>query len=239
MVTLVLACGLWGLIGEKAQAENPENHLGSWVGANSTLRLTDRWSLFAQGEVRHWKLASDLNEILLRGAVHYDFSPRVMGGLGYVYVDFSPFEEGANGGRDLTENRLYQQLALKQSWARATLEHRIRLEQRWFDKSGVDDYKPGTTDYSNRGRYRLQVVIPVNHESLQSGTYFINLNNETFLNIGEEEKVFDQNRLAMGGGHQFTPYTNLQLGLLWQARRSDNFFRLQLYYTHNFDLRQD
>jgi hypothetical protein len=102
----------------------------------------------------------------------------------------------------------------------------------------VDKYTPGETKYSNRGRYRLQVILPVDPESLQPETYFINLNNETFLNIGQEEKVFDQNRLALAGGHQFTLKNNLQLGLWWQARRSDNFFRLQVYYTHNFALRQ-
>ncbi len=40
------------------------------------------------------------------------------------------------------------------------------------------------------------------------------------------------------GGHQFTPASNLQLGLLWHARSSEDFFRLQFYYTHNFDLRK-
>jgi hypothetical protein len=91
-----------------ARAENPENDLGSWVNANSTVRFSDRWSFFAQAEVRNWKFASNLNEILLRGAGHYDFSPRAMGGLGYVYVDFRPFDDGDNGSRDIIENRLYQ-----------------------------------------------------------------------------------------------------------------------------------
>jgi hypothetical protein len=222
-----------------ALAEDPENNLGSWVNANSTVRFSDQWSFFAQAEVRHWEFASNRSEILLRGAGHYDFSPKAMGGLGYVRVDFRPFEDRDNGNRDIIENRLYQQFAIKQTWARATFEHRFRLEQRWFDKAGEDDYyNPGENDYSNRGRYRLQVIMPLNHESIQPGTYFINVNNETFLNLGDDEKVFDQNRLAFAGGYQFTPNANLQLGLLWQARRSDNFSRLQLYYTHNFDLRK-
>jgi len=35
---------------------------------------------------------------------------------------------------------------------------------------------------------------------------------------------------------QFTPHSNLQLGLLWQARSAADPFRLQIFYTHNFDL---
>ena len=138
-----------------------------------------------------------------------------MGGLVYVRVDFRPFDDRDNGNRDIIENRLYQQFAIKQAWARATFEHRFRLEQRWFDKAGEDDYyNPGENDYSNRGRYRLQVIMTLNHESIQPGTYFVNVNNETFLNVGDDEKVFDQNRLAFAGGHQFTTDAILQLGLL-------------------------
>jgi hypothetical protein len=44
--------------------------------------------------------------------------------------------------------------------------------------------------------------------------------------------------LIDAGGHQFTPASNLQLGLLWHARSSEDFFRLQFYCTHNFDLRK-
>ena len=40
------------------------------------------------------------------------------------------------------------------------------------------------------------------------------------------------------GGQQFNSTSNLQLGLLWQARSAADLFRLQFYYTHNFDLRK-
>jgi len=233
-----LAVSLWGMTAVSVLAGDPENDLGSWVGANSTVRFSERWSFFGQAEVRHWKFASDLNEILVRGAGHYDFSPRVMGGLGYVRVDFRPFDDANNENPEIIEHRLYQQFAIKQTWESVAFEHRFRFEQRWFNKIGVSDYQPGENTYSNRVRYRLQVIVPLNHESVQPGTYFVNVNNETFLNFGDDDKVFDQNRLGFAGGHQFTPSANFQLGLLWQARRSSDFFRLQFYYTHNFDLRK-
>jgi hypothetical protein len=73
---------------------------------------------------------------------------------------------------------------------------------------------------------------------MQPGAYFINLFNETFINFDGGERSFDQNRLYVAGGHQFTPESSFQLGLLWQARTSTDFFRLQFNYTHNFDLRK-
>ncbi len=73
LAAILLVCSLWGMMAGSALAEDPENNLGSWVNANSTVRFSDRWSFFAQVEVRHWEFASNLNEILLRGAGHYKF----------------------------------------------------------------------------------------------------------------------------------------------------------------------
>ena len=229
IAVIVLIWGLLGILAGAAQAEDGDDKLGNWLGVNSTVRFSDHWSLFGQGEVRFWEAASDLNETLFRIAGHFDINKIAMVGLGYVRVDTWPYNDG--GSREREENRLYQQFAMKQAWARARFEHRFRLEQRWFQKNDGDDY-------SNRGRYRLQVTIPLNHETMQPGTYFINTFNETFINSDDGDRDFDQNRLYVAGGHQFTPGSNLQLGLLWQARSSEDLFRLQFYYTHNFDLRK-
>jgi len=99
-----------------------------------------------------------------------------MVGLGYVRVDTWPYDDDDESGRERIENRFYQQFALRQTWARAKFEHRFRLEQRWFPKNDGDGY-------SNRGRYRLQVTIPLNHATIQPGACFINTFNETFINI--------------------------------------------------------
>lgn len=69
------------------QAADGEGKLGNWIGATSTLRYSDKWSLFLQVELRTWEMASNLNELLWRLAGHYDFSDKYMGALGYVRVD--------------------------------------------------------------------------------------------------------------------------------------------------------
>ena len=52
LAAIILACSLWGIMAGSALADDPENDLGSWVNANSTVRFSDRWSVFAQAEVR-------------------------------------------------------------------------------------------------------------------------------------------------------------------------------------------
>ena len=209
-----------------ARAQNAEDQLGNWLIYNGTFRFSDHWSLFTEGHVRLWEVASNLNELLVRATAHYNFTPDVMVGLGYVRADAWPYGDGS---RERIENRLYQQFALWLSWDRTRFEHRYRLEQRWL-RSG------GETLYSSRVRYRLQVTTPLNRKSMEAGAIFLNLYDEVFLNF-DETRAFDQNRLYGAGGYQFTEHSNLQLGLLWQARTSADFFRLQIFYTHNFDFR--
>ena len=221
-----------------ALADNPENKLGNWIGATSATRFSDSWSLFLQGELRTWEMASNLNELLFRVAGHYDFSPRIMGAFGYVRVDTWPFEEN-RGLRKFYENRLYEELLIKQGWGKAKVNHRFRLEQRWLKVEGE-------TQYSNRARYMLQYTRPLSGESIQPGTNFVKLFNEVFIDFDRfgywftlqaGKKGLNQNRLYAGLGRQLTPASSLQLGVLWQHRPSADFFRLVLAYSFNFDLR--
>ncbi len=221
MPTLILLVGL-----KPANAQNAEDELGNWFIFNSTVRFNDHWSLFTEAHVRLWELASNLDEIVLRVTAHYNFTPDAMVGLGYVRAPSWPFEEGS---RNRIENRIYQQLALWQNWGRTRFEHRYRLEQRWLDREDE-------VDFSNRARYRIQATIPIGKKVMDAGTFFINAYNEIFINF-ISERAFDQNRLYIAGGHQFSANSILQLGLLWQARKNRDFFRLQIFYTHNIDLR--
>jgi len=224
---VLLALVLAGLASTPARAQqNPEDELGNWLIWNGTVRFSDRWSMFTEAQVRLWEVASNLNEWFVRAAGQYDLSPQAMVGLGYAYIEVRPFETGPL----TTENRLYEQFAIKHVWTRSLFEHRYRLEQRWKEEAG-------TSSYSNRFRYRLQVTAPLNMKEMKPGAQFINVYDEIFLNF-DSTRTFDQNRLYAAWGHQFTPDSNLQLGLLWQARSMEDFFRLQIFYTHNFNLHE-
>ena len=224
---LFLVLMLAGTASTPARAQqNPEDELGNWLIWNGTVRFDERWSMFTEAQVRLWEIASNLNEWFVRVAGHYDLSPQAMAGLGYMYNEVWPFTTGPM----TRENRLYQQFAIKHYWSRSIFEHRYRLEQRWREAAGK-------RNYSNRFRYRLQVTAPLNMEAMKPGAHFINVYDEIFLNF-DGERTFDQNRLYAAWGHQFTSVSNLQLGLLWQARTREDFFRLQIFYTHNYNLHE-
>ena len=223
----VFVCGLVGVMPATA-ADNPENELGNWFIWNGTVRVADRWSVFTEAQLRLWEVALNVNEVFVRAAGQYHISDHSVISLAYTRVRVEPFETG----KESTENRIYEQLSLKNRWQRPVVEHRLRLEQRWVEEADV-------TKYKNRFRYRLQITVPLNQPTMGAGAHFLNFYDEIFLNFGSNKTdSFDQNRLYGAYGWQFTKHSNLQLGLLWQAKKRQDFWRLQIFYTHNFDLRK-
>ena len=231
---LLLMSSIFSLTGQ-----NPEDKLGNWIGATSSMRFADKWSFFLQGELRTWEMASNLNELLWRAAVHYDFSKKTNGAIGYVRVDTWPFDDELY--RKFHENRFFQELSIKSKWGKMNVKNRFRVEQRW-----ITTVEYGT-EFSNRIRYMLGFTIPLNGENIQKGTNYITIFNEVFVDLDRFDYWFDreagdgglnQNRLYAGFGRQVSAYGKFSVGLLWQHRPHANFARLLLSYSHNFDFRK-
>ena len=217
----------------------PEQKLGNWIGVTSSQRFTEKWSTFLQGELRTWEIASNLNELLWRGSVLYDFTLKHRGEFGYVRVDTWPYEDEPY--RKFFENRMFQSFLIKAQLGPFKFDNRFRLEQRW-----ITTQEEGTK-YSNRVRYMLAFKLPLNDKTGNPGKNFIRVFNELFWDFDSFDYWFDreagksglnQNRLYGGLGRKLTEKSTLQFGFLWQHRPSADFFRLILGYSHNFDLRK-
>jgi len=211
-----------------ALAQSPQDEIGTWWIYNGTLRFTDEWNVFTEAQLRTYELTSNPQEAFVRVAGQYDFTPKIMVGLGYARIRDWAFDDMV--GEDSTEDRIYQQFQLRHHVQRTRFEHRYRFEQRWVHH---DD----GTSYSNRFRYRLQITAPLNRKTLEPGAWFLNAFDEIFIRLGSEP-TFDQNRVYFAGGYQFNRHANLQIGALWQARADADFFRLQVFLTYNFDFRK-
>jgi hypothetical protein len=226
LVSLLVACTCIS----PAAAQDAEDELGNWLIYNGTVRVSDRWSVFTEAQLRLYELASNPQESFVRAAGQYHFNPKSLVALGYMYGETWPFDDTGSQDEGTTEDRIYEQFTIKHSWSRTIFEHRYRLEQRWVERGGV-------TGYSGRTRYRLQITSPLNRPSLERGAFFLNAYDEIFVNLGSEP-TFDQNRLYFAGGYQFDRDANLQVGYLWQARSQADFHRLQIFLTYNFDFRK-
>jgi len=221
-------------------AQNPEQKLGNWIGATSSMRFSKKWSLFLQGELRTWEIASNLNEVLWRAATHYDVSKNFNTAIGYVRVDTWPYENEPY--RKFYENRFFQEFLIKSKLGNLKVKNRFRIEQRWIT---TEEYG---TEYSNRVRYMLAFTIPINGNKIEKGTNYISVFNEVFVDLDKFDYWFDreageaglnQNRLYIGFGHQLTNLSNFSIGYLWQHRPDANFHRLLFSYSHNMDFTKD
>jgi hypothetical protein len=138
LASLIPVFCLLALTSSPANAQNPEDELGNWLIWNSTIRFSPQWSIFTEAQLRLWEVASNVDEVLGRATLHYDFpESRAMVGLGYVRADSWPFADSTDSGRERIENRIYQQFAIRHEWSRAQFEHRYRTEQRWLKQTAT------------------------------------------------------------------------------------------------------
>jgi len=179
------------------------------------------WGIEGDVQWRNYKVASDLEQLLLRSGVTY--SPEnadITFTLGYANIT-----SGTPGESDETsgENRIYQQVLLPQRiGSRFHLSHRFRYEQRFVEGQ----------DFRTRYRYNISVNVPLNQKDLSSGAVYLALYNEVFINgereIGDDRQVqlFDRNRTYLGLGYSINDGLRTQLG--WMQQTAVNWAKGQL-----------
>ena len=199
-----------------------EEEWGAWYMYFGTNKISEKLSIHSEAQFRFYETTSNFNQLLLRTGLNYHINPDAIVTLGYGYISTDgTFEEFPNE-INTKENRIFQQLILKNKVGEFHFEHRYRLEQRFIDFGE-------TTDTQHRARYRLQVTLPL------TDTFFVNVYDEVFLNL--QDQVFGQNRLYMALGVHITDNSSLQLGYLKNHFNSSNFDRIQLGIFINPDLR--
>jgi hypothetical protein len=114
------------LIAQPAAAETAHDEQ-AWVNLTAMGSVSGDLVYFAELQPRIGDGVSRVDQLLLRGAVGWKLSPKVTLYQGYAHV-VVPID----GGRDVNEERSFQQLnlAVAKPW-RGELSSRTRLEQRW------------------------------------------------------------------------------------------------------------
>lgn len=144
----------------------------------------------------------------LKGGLSYDldknFTITLAGGR-YATSDYRAVGDGPLS----VEKRLWQQLVLSQYTHRVKLEHRYRLEERWFS------YRGDSTEFRNRIRYRISAFLPLNAKTIMSHTVFLAAYDEIFLN--PKGPTFERNRIYLGAGYQLNDHLTVQTGWVKQA----------------------
>mgnify|MGYP006073447319 FL=1 len=204
-------------ISNNIKGQNPEENLGNWFMYFGTHKLSEKYSLHYETQLRNYELVSNFNQLLPRVGLNYHIDKNTSLTAGYAFIPTQNVFDQGWGEEMVTENRIWEQFILKNVVNRVKIRHRYRLEQRWV-KLGEE------TTYKNRARYMLSVKLPISKN--EDSPLFISLYDEIFLNISDNP--FDQNRLFAALGYQFNKQMNFQVGYLRHRSGNLNLNRLQL-----------
>lgn len=206
-----------------AHAQNDE--LGSWDIANLSLSLNSRFMLWLEAQTRSQRLTNDFYYHEFKGGLQYKLQDKATVMLGTGDYKTYSFPGNYKTPMQVKEWRIWEQLVISNNINRVKLEHRYRIEQRWLNG-----------DFSNRFRYRLNPIIPLNHQSIVPHTLYLTAFDEVFFT--NTAPFFLRNRFFAGTGFQFSKVVAAQIGWIRQYdyRKADdgsgkNFLQTSLLFT--------
>jgi hypothetical protein len=199
-------------------SSDPTQPWGSWlIGTVQLPGIAEhRLGGFVEAQARSNALFRQYFYNELKGGVSFDLDKNftvLLGGGRYATSDF----QDRRAGPLSVEKRLWQQIVLTQYTSRLRIEHRYRVEQRWFR------FRDDSTSFRQRLRYRLNAFYPLNRKAIGPGTVFLSAYDEIFLN--PKAPVLERNRIYLGAGYQFNNYLTLQIGWVNQADYNAPTFR--------------
>jgi hypothetical protein len=215
----------------------------AWLGYFTQTRFSNKWGMWVDV---HYRMTDNFVDrpfqFLFRPAVTYFIKDNLRVNAGYALVEHFP-AKGLSTTR--TEHRAWQQIWWNQKYPRLTTLQWLRLEQR-FNQKIVADQKTNDYTYTFRARYNFSFLIPLKGKEIVAKTPFAVIQNEVFLNFGKNVvyNTFDQNRLFVGFGYQFTSHLNAQLGYMnvYQQEATGNSYfsthAARLFVFHTLDLRK-
>lgn len=186
-----------------AQKNVSHNNL-VWFGDFTKAKVNDKWSIYLDFGYRRTEWLNKCSQLLVRPGITYHFNKSVSATAGVAY--FSHY----TATYIRPEGRGWQQLLFNETYGRIKVNHRLRAEQRFFQKvissQLVDDY-----NYNNRFRYQLNIQVPLNKKQIEDKTVYFSIADEVFINSGKEirNNYFDQNRIAVGLGYKLNERFNI------------------------------
>lgn len=219
----LIICLFWSFLPCCVSAQNRihDPNLIGWYAYFGDHKLSDKWAVHTEYQWRRIDLIRTWQQSLARVGLQYSLTDRIKASAGYTLLlgfPYGRFPE-SEAGVPNPEHRIYQDLELEQTAGRLQLTHRFRLEQRWMSNwSDAGGRKSLGWQYQNRARYRIRGALPLGAPTMETATWYATAYDELFIGFGPNVQldVFDQNRIFLGLGYQFSPSLKLEGGFLNQ-----------------------
>ena len=197
---------------------------GNWLMYFGTNKISEKFSIHSELQYRNHTInPTNIEQLLLRTGLNYHFKPNASATFGYAHIGNHVYES-VRKSPETEEHRIWQQLLTTNNIGRVKFEHRYRLEERFAE-----------TDFKIRFRYRLMLFVPLNRPKIETGTMYLGVYDEIFIN--DKATFFDRNRLYGGLGYQHADNIHFQVGVLRQETQTASKTFLQFGLIFNTDLR--
>ena len=204
---------------------NSQEDTGNWIMYFGTNKISDKLSIHSELQYRNHTISpTNIEQLLLRTGLNYHIKPHASATIGYAHIGNHTYESNRKSP-EVEEHRIWQQFLTTNKIGRIKFEHRYRIEERFIEK-----------DFKTRFRYRIMLFYPLNRKLFETGTIYLGIYNELFIN--GEKTFFDRNRLYGGIGYKCSQNTEFQIGLLRQEVQTSVKTFLQFGMILNTDFKK-
>ena len=199
-----------------------------WVFLSHTQKISKKFDILADAQVRTADRLKYFNTLLLRTALQYNLNKTHAVAAGYALkTDWTREDEGSTT-KDY-ENRIYEQYQANFRVAKIEMSARFRHEQRFLKKETEKK-----SVFAQRSRIFFSAQIPLFADSCFSKGVYANIQDELFLNVHKKQNVnnslFDQNRTLVSLGYRWNKKIDTEFGYqYWYQKNEDDYSKTNVF----------
>lgn len=209
-ILLLLLCV--SAIDASAQEKTKIHSNQQWLQYYGQYKLSHNWGLNADGGFR-WEDSFKKRLLYIsRIGLSYQLNQQLRLATGFANL-------GSYGGTSLNklEFRVYQEIFAAYQYHKFGINHRFRLEERYFKKV-VDGDVLSSTNFNFRLRYQISATFPLVTFKARDQQLLFHVTDEIFVNAGREivYNVLDKNRISFGPSFKFSKKITVGLSYMYQ-----------------------
>lgn len=229
---IVLALTMTRLSAQSPATHVYANNSNSWIMYFGDHKVSDRWGVHLEAQLRRSDFLSNPQQLLLRTGINYHVNNQIFATLGYCFVETYPYGD-LPAKSEFPEHRIWEQIQIKSQLERVEWVSRFRVEQRFVQAPALNtktgSYEPGDAVYSNRFRLLNRVSVPFKGKTIVDKAFYVTAYDEILLNAGKNiaANFFDQNRIYAAIGYKIPKAGKLEIGYLYQTIQKPDGFKLE------------
>lgn len=233
---IVLTAGFLSIGFFSGSAQSTEKKITSrpyaWYSYINSLQLAPKWLLSNDISERHFLDNGNQLQFTLRSKINYTLGENWNAGIGFAYFLSNTFDPASTSTLGVPELRPFQEFNNNQKLNRFTINHRYRIEERYFRKV-VNDKLVNGYNFNFRFRYKFEVEYRFYQSTNNAQSLSFKAGDEIMLNAGKNivKNTFEQNRINTAISYQASNNFTFDLGYTYgfQQRYSGDYNEANIF----------